>query len=451
MQFIHFLSSIKISIVAIIVISFFTVLPHTAHALTVITNCAELQAMGNNLSEDYELGNDINCDVAPYNTGDGFEPVGDNTNSFEGTFDGNGFTINGLFIDSNNLYVGLFGYAQGATIEHLSLQDAEVDGDFNVGALVGATSGATTNISNVFVTGIVSSGGGDSYVGGIVGEGQALNLNNSYSTADVIGTRAGGLVSWSFATINNSFATGSSFGSTYSGGAVAGNFGEVRNTYSTDITLVDFDGGGTITNGSSGGASLIGFYETDPLHAVYLGTPAWDFDSIWLYEDANSLPVHITESPPASPTPTPTSTPNPNANNSSSTQHSAASTPSCTDPTPNHAPDLFQIDVNDTKAILYFTPVANAQKYFIAYGNGNSTTGYGVDFDTGHSSGVIAYTINHLQPNTSYSFIVRGGNGCATGEWSNYIQITTAASSDNAKTYYKHFATKVLSYFPIAL
>jgi hypothetical protein len=41
-----------------------------------ITTCAQLQEMNESLRANYTLMNDINCDVAPYNTGNGFEPIG---------------------------------------------------------------------------------------------------------------------------------------------------------------------------------------------------------------------------------------------------------------------------------------------------------------------------------------------------------------------------------------
>ena len=80
-----------------------------ALALTQISDCAGLQNMNQNLAEDYELSGNINCDVAPFNTGEGFHPVGNFSDEFTGTFDGKGYTISGLFIDRSSAdYVGLF-------------------------------------------------------------------------------------------------------------------------------------------------------------------------------------------------------------------------------------------------------------------------------------------------------------------------------------------------------
>lgn len=55
----------------------------------------------------------------------------------------------------------------------------------------------------------------------------------------------------------------------------------------------------------------------------------------------------------------------------------------------------------------------------IAYGLSPGDERYGVSFSAGLSSGVVNYTINDLNPNTTYYFKVRGGSGCAPGGWSN--------------------------------
>ena len=41
-----------------------------------ITTCAELQSMNTGLAAYYKLTTNIDCNVAPYNTGSGFNPVG---------------------------------------------------------------------------------------------------------------------------------------------------------------------------------------------------------------------------------------------------------------------------------------------------------------------------------------------------------------------------------------
>ncbi len=125
--------------------------------------------------------------------------------------------------------------------------------------------------------------------------------------------------------------------------------------------------------------------------------------------------------------------------------------PQCRKGAPTNTPDLFQVDVNNSQATLYFSPVNNADRYYISYGDGESTGQYGVEFVTGVSTGVIGYTINHLSPLQQYSFVVRGGNGCMPGDWGNHMTVTTRRSSAGGQSYYKSFISRVLSVFPQAI
>ncbi len=126
----------------------------------------------------------------------------------------------------------------------------------------------------------------------------------------------------------------------------------------------------------------------------------------------------------------------------------SSSAPSCGDSQPTGTPDLFQIDTNNTQAILYFAPVSDANNYYISYGEGENTQVHGVQFDSGISTGVLSYTINSLAPNTTYSFKVRGGNGCMPGDWGNTMQVKTTTASQGGMTYYKNFIARILSVFP---
>jgi uncharacterized repeat protein (TIGR03803 family) len=123
--------------------------------------------------------------------------------------------------------------------------------------------------------------------------------------------------------------------------------------------------------------------------------------------------------------------------------------PSCTTSKPNGIPDLFQIDVGNSQATLYFTPLSNSDKYFIAFGTDSFAENHGVEFAYSDTSGVVAYTINHLSPNTTFYLKVRGGNGCMPGNWSNSIEIKTRGNNiTDGITYYKNFASKILPVFP---
>lgn len=120
----------------------------------------------------------------------------------------------------------------------------------------------------------------------------------------------------------------------------------------------------------------------------------------------------------------------------------------CTNAAPTSVPDLFQIDVNSTQATVYFAPTNNSDRYYISYGDGQSTGMYGAEFITGPSQGVIAYTINYLKSGQQYSFVVRGGNGCMPGDWGNTMTVKTTRKTTGGVSYYRSFLHRVLSVFP---
>jgi len=137
--------------------------------LTHITTCAGLQNMKNNLVEDYVLDNDINCDVSPYNTGSGFEPVGSSSSKFTGSLDGDGYAITGLYISRAGVSnVGLFGNTYtGASVSNLILENVDITGGDATGALVGSAEDLDNTFTQIKVSGSVH--GTIRYTGGIIG------------------------------------------------------------------------------------------------------------------------------------------------------------------------------------------------------------------------------------------------------------------------------------------
>lgn len=65
--------------------------------------------------------------------------VGTPDNPFEGTFDGQGHTLSGLFLsmETNGFYQGLFGYISGAVIQDMTIAYSSVKGYNFVGAITG--------------------------------------------------------------------------------------------------------------------------------------------------------------------------------------------------------------------------------------------------------------------------------------------------------------------------
>jgi hypothetical protein len=192
-----------------------------------ITNLQQLNATRDDLTLHYKLMNNIDASpTSGWNSGAGWEPIGywidsEDYLAFSGTFDGAGFVIGNLYINSSNS-AGLFGHLSGE-IKNIGLVDVNVSGSNFVGGLVGLHgSGASGEglISNSYSTGTVS---GYFYVGGLVG-GRTGTINNSYSKANVSGTEyVGGLVGFGtpYYGIFNSYSTGTVSGhSTHVGGLI---------------------------------------------------------------------------------------------------------------------------------------------------------------------------------------------------------------------------------------
>lgn len=84
----------------------------------------------------------------------------ENLKRFAGTFDGNGFWIRGMNIDTDKRYQGLFGYQTG-TIKNLTIKNSNVRGGEGTAAIVGFNGGTISNcnIDNVVVSGTEKVGG----------------------------------------------------------------------------------------------------------------------------------------------------------------------------------------------------------------------------------------------------------------------------------------------------
>lgn len=135
---------------------------------TAITNRAGLEAMASNLAGNYYLTADIDLSV-----GGDWTPIGFGVNSgeyFEGSFDGNGYTISGLHTGTGtDQLVGLFGVTNnGAKIANVTLTDVDIIGTRWVGSLIGYMS--DTDIWNCHASGIVKAGGTLAHrIGGLIG------------------------------------------------------------------------------------------------------------------------------------------------------------------------------------------------------------------------------------------------------------------------------------------
>jgi len=109
--------------------------------------------------------------------------IGNSTNKFQGTFDGNDKTVSNLLITGNKSYVGLFGFTTNGEIKNLTVNNAKVSGRLGVGVVAGSP--YTSKYTNITVTGHVEVNG-MAYVGGVGGRNAYASWTNI--TVDVDST-----------------------------------------------------------------------------------------------------------------------------------------------------------------------------------------------------------------------------------------------------------------------
>ncbi len=140
--------------------------------------------------------------------------------------------------------------------------------------------------------------------------------------------------------------------------------------------------------------------------------------------------------PTPTPTPTPTATPAASSQSSSSSVSQKITEAVCSFFKPAVAPTLFSIERKGSEATIYFVPVNNnADHYLLEYGKENLGE-HAVEF-TAASNGVQEFTVKSLEPQATYRFAIRAGNGCAPGEWSSTLtshtnQLVSYAESNSA-------------------
>lgn len=171
----------------------------------------ELRAMSTNTHSNYALRNSIDANATAEAT-KRFKPIG----RFSGNFDGLGYSIFGLHIDTTNSpddYAGLFSSTDNANIRNFTLNGGSINGTNNVGAAVGSASGGT--IENITSTATVS---GQGNVGGIVGSAQKVEMSGLIN----IGAVNGKVDSSNIGGVVGQMSDGSLSGQTYNLGHVSG-------------------------------------------------------------------------------------------------------------------------------------------------------------------------------------------------------------------------------------
>lgn len=195
----------------------------------------------------------LDCDKDNQWTPIGYNKGTDDNIPYNGTFDGNGHTVSGIYINTSEDYQGLFGYIGiGGTVKDLGIEKSRIKGGNNVGGIAGYSSGT---IEDCYNTGSVSGGdnvggiagtadgakdchnegtvSGSDCVGGILGSGADLNgvVNRCYNTGDISGEGGvGGIAGRNILGVTNSYNTGTISGE-YASGIAGGSRMGVVNCY----------------------------------------------------------------------------------------------------------------------------------------------------------------------------------------------------------------------------
>ena len=177
---------------------------YTVYNADGLLNVAELVNGG---KTDINITLDKNIDL----TGKDWTPIGtDYDNSYKGTFDGGGHTITGLTFTTNDEFAGLFGWLNRAgTVKNVVMEGVQITSNQIYGGSIGGVVGYSWGtIENCSVSGSVS---GTVYVGGVVGVQIGGSITGCSSSATVKGTvDVGGVAGQtnSSATLTACYATG---------------------------------------------------------------------------------------------------------------------------------------------------------------------------------------------------------------------------------------------------
>lgn len=174
-------------------------------------------------------------------------PIGTQYRKFEGSFDGNGKIISNMCVDKANIYSGLFGYANKATIQNCELSDMKVLGESYTAGIAGYIVDGT--ITNCSVSGSVT---GTTIVGGICGIPKKSYVTKCTNYASVTATgsegKAGGISGDNRGYIDNCVNFGDVEGTEYIGG-ITGQLLEysIKNSYNAGkVTATTNDSAGGI-------------------------------------------------------------------------------------------------------------------------------------------------------------------------------------------------------------
>ena len=208
-----------------------------------------LNSIRDNPSGSYALAANIDENSSGYddhaspdaNDGDGWEPI----TGFDGTLNGNGYSIADLFIErtstNDDSNIGFFGSVSGS-VSDLGVLNVDIDGTHSLGALAGSNSGT---IAGCFTSGEIDIGDSRQFsaerAGGLVGRNTGTITNSRSHTSVACGAEVGGFVGRNEGTIEECYVESLVAAGTesYVGGFVGSNTGDITSCYADVSNMGD--------------------------------------------------------------------------------------------------------------------------------------------------------------------------------------------------------------------
>ena len=235
------------------------------YQIATIDNLYWIASDSNHWTDHYIQTADINASVtAGWFGGQGWLPIGSKTTEFSGTYDGNGYRIDSVFVNRTMFAVGLFS-TLGDTVRNLGVTHVNISGNEHVGGIAGFLNPGSI-VRNCYASGHITGGSKDSHVGvgGIAGISASGIIENSYSTVDVTSSTGygGGLLG---------FTSTGIVVNCYSLGSVNGNGGLIGYTWQSVVM-------NCYAAGPVSGSNLVGGF-TGSNMLGFIVNSFWDMDS----------------------------------------------------------------------------------------------------------------------------------------------------------------------------
>lgn len=208
----------------------------------------------------------------------GFTPIGNDTVLFDGNYCGNGYIIDGLYInrpddDGLALFSGL---GESAVVEGLGLTNVYISGHLNVGGIAASNNGT---IIKCYVTGKLQNS--YKYLGGIAGLNKTGGMiQNSYSDVELIcdDHYAGGISSKNYGKIIQCYSKGMLSGDLAIGGITGANADTIENCYT--LMFIDAAGQSGTLVGRQNDGLVINCYSADNIENGKAGIGVFNAGSV---------------------------------------------------------------------------------------------------------------------------------------------------------------------------